>query len=148
MNKRIVALLSALFLVVAVVVAQTKVSGTVVYQSDGEPVIGANVLVEGTKTGVVTNIDGVFTLEVPKGKNIVISYIGMVTQTLKPKNGMTVQLVDDTGCLAFEGACHVGYSVKLDLVASDLDSCSCEEALVHLLHTCHDYVAKHLGVIY
>ena len=133
MNKRIVALLSALFLVVAVVVAQTKVSGTVVYQSDGEPVIGANVLVEGTKTGVVTNIDGVFTLEVPKGKNIVISYIGMVTQTLKPKNGMTVQLVDDTQVLGdvvvtgmqkmdkrlFTGAAVkvTGDKVKLDGVA-------------------------------
>lgn len=53
------------------VLAQTKVTGTVVSQEDGEPVIGASVVVAGAaRTGTVTDIDGHFSLEVPAGKNL------------------------------------------------------------------------------
>ena len=46
MEKRIITLLSALLLFVGIVMAQTKVSGTVVSHEDGEPVIGASVMVD------------------------------------------------------------------------------------------------------
>ena len=82
MEKRIGTLLSVLCLFVTMAVAQTKVSGKVFSQDDGEPVIGASVMVEGTKTGSITDIDGQFTIEVPNGKKLVISYIGMVTHRL------------------------------------------------------------------
>ncbi len=58
-------------------------SGTVI-GSDGEPVIGATVLAKGhSGTGVSTDIDGKFTLKVPAGSTLVISYIGCVTQEVK-----------------------------------------------------------------
>ena len=58
-------------------------SGTVI-GSDGEPVIGATGLAKGhSGTGVSTDIDGKFTLKVPAGSTLVISYIGCVTQEVK-----------------------------------------------------------------
>lgn len=77
MEKRLSVILASLFLCVGMALAQTTISGTVVSQEDGEPIIGASVLVEGSKTGTVTDIDGHFKLDVPSGKKLVISYLGM-----------------------------------------------------------------------
>lgn len=82
------------------VLAQTKVTGTVVSQEDGEPVIGASVVVAGAaRTGTVTDIDGHFSLEVPAGKKLVVSYIGMQSQTLTPAAKMTIRLKADSKSL-------------------------------------------------
>lgn len=49
--------------------------------SDGEPVVGAYVLVEGTTNGQLTDLDGSFTLiNVPSGSNLVVAFMGMKTQ--------------------------------------------------------------------
>ena len=80
--------------------AQTKVTGTVVSQEDGEPVIGASVVVAGAaRTGTVTDIDGHFSLEVPAGKKLVVSYIGMQPQTLSPSAKMLIKLKPDSKSL-------------------------------------------------
>ena len=60
------------------------------------PVIGASVLVQGTKTGTVTDIDGNFTLDDVEGKKLVISYVGMESQTVTARNGMKVTLKADS----------------------------------------------------
>ena len=53
-----------------------KISGVVI-DSNGEPIIGAAVLVQGTSVGVATDVDGKFSLDVPSnGKTLVVSYIG------------------------------------------------------------------------
>ena len=82
MNKRLSVILASLFLFVGMAFAQNKISGTVVSAEDGEPVIGASVMVEGQKTGSITDVNGNFTIAVPNGKKLVISYIGMVSQTV------------------------------------------------------------------
>ena len=70
--------LAALFLMVGTALAQTKVNGTVTSQDDGQPVIGASVLVVGTQTGTVTDANGRFELTVPVGKKTLrITYVGM-----------------------------------------------------------------------
>lgn len=80
--------------------AQTKVTGTVVSLEDGEPVIGASVVVAGAaRTGTVTDIDGHFSLEVPAGKKLVVSYIGMQPQTLSPSAKMLIKLKPDSKSL-------------------------------------------------
>ena len=68
MEKRLTMFLACLFLSLGMALAQTKVTGTVISQDDGEPVIGASVLVVGTQTGTVTNAEGKFSLTVPAGK--------------------------------------------------------------------------------
>ena len=93
MKKRLTLFLACLFLSMGLALAQTKVSGTVVSQDDGQPVIGASVVVQGAKTGVVTDVNGRFSLTVPQGKKISVSYIGMNTQVVTPQNGMKITLV-------------------------------------------------------
>ena len=77
--------------------AQTsKVIGKVT-DENGEPVIGASVIVKGTTVGTVTDFDGNFILDVPTdGKQLVISYIGMKSQEVVVSPRMNVTLVSDT----------------------------------------------------
>lgn len=75
------------------VIAQTKVTGTVVFAGDNEPLVGATVIPVGGGNGVVTNIDGKFSITVPKGvKFINVSYVGMITKQVEAKDGVVVTL--------------------------------------------------------
>ena len=63
MKRKLMLLLACLFVGIGLVTAQNqKVTGVVISEEDGQPVIGASVLVKGTQIGVVTGIDGDFTL--------------------------------------------------------------------------------------
>ena len=70
---------------------QVNVSG-VIKDATGETVIGASVMVKGTKTGTVTDFDGKFHVECKPGATLVISYIGYQTQEVKAADGMNVVL--------------------------------------------------------
>lgn len=96
MKRRFLLFLTVMLVNIVAAFGQTKISGTVIFQDDGEPVIGATVLVDGSKVGTVTDIDGKFTLEVPAGKKIQVSYVGMETQTLVAKPGMKIALKSNT----------------------------------------------------
>ena len=92
MEKRLTMFLACLFLSMGMAIAQTKVTGTVISAEDDQPIIGATVVVQGQRSGTVTDANGHFTITVPSGKRIVVSYIGMESQTLTPKNGMRIVL--------------------------------------------------------
>ena len=54
-----------------------SITGKVIDKNSQEPVIGASVLIEGTTNGIITDLDGKFTLSnVPSKGNLVVSYIG------------------------------------------------------------------------
>ncbi|WP_373825555.1 SusC/RagA family TonB-linked outer membrane protein [Bacteroides heparinolyticus] len=87
--------MACLFVGIGLVTAQTqKVTGVVISEEDGQPVIGASVLVKGTQIGTITGVDGDFTLpNVPSSaKTLQISYIGMQTQEVAIKSG-TIRVV-------------------------------------------------------
>ena len=95
-----------------VAMAQGKVSGTVV-DAQGEPVIGASVIVKGTTTGTVTDFDGNFTIpSVPAKANLEISYIGFKTQTVAVggKSQVSVTLQEDRQLL--DEVVVVGYGTQ------------------------------------
>lgn len=95
-------LLACLFVGIGLVTAQTqKVTGVVISEEDGQPVIGASVLVKGTQVGAITGVDGDFTLpNVPSSaKTLVISYIGMQTQEVTIKPHVRVVMQSDTELL-------------------------------------------------
>ena len=79
---------------------ETKnVTGQIV-DENGEPLIGATIQVPGTSIGATTDIDGNFTLKVPEGSNITISYIGYQAKTVKPGNApVNVTLEEDNKVL-------------------------------------------------
>ncbi len=100
MKKRLTMFLATLILCMGTALAQTKVTGTVLSQEDGQPIIGAAVKVVGTQTGMLTDVNGKFTLNLPSGKNqLEISYLGYVSQTVAAKNGMRVFLKADAQAL-------------------------------------------------
>ncbi|GHV49461.1 SusC/RagA family TonB-linked outer membrane protein [Bacteroidia bacterium] len=96
--KKLTYLLFCLIAGIGLVSAQTtRVTGKVTSADDGEPIIGASVLVKGTTTGVVTDADGSFTLNVPANtKILVISYVGMIAQEVAVKPNVQVELQSDT----------------------------------------------------
>ena len=90
----------SLFLFAGSALAQTKVSGTVLSQEDGQPIIGAAVKVVGTSTGMLTDVNGRFDVTLPAGKNqLEITYLGYVTQTVQAKNGMRIFMKSDAQSL-------------------------------------------------
>ena len=128
--KRLSLILASLFLYVGLALAQTKVTGTVISQEDGEPIIGASVVVQGSKTGVVTDMNGQFSLSVPEGKKIVISYIGMKTETVNAQNGMRVALATDgqaldevvvTGMQKMDKRLFTGATAKISAEQAKID---------------------------
>ena len=99
MEKRIKLLLACLFLFVGMAMAQTKVTGTVVSQENGEPVIGAAVKILGTNQGTVTDVNGKFTISVPAGKKLRVSFVGLETVDVSASNGMKIVLKQDAKTL-------------------------------------------------
>ena len=73
MVKRLTMLMGGLILSTGIALAQTTVTGKVVSQEDGEPIIGASVRIVGTKTGTATDVDGNFTL--PNASKDVVSEV-------------------------------------------------------------------------
>lgn len=91
-------LLSTLALGTTMMWAQSRVSGTIL-TSDGDPVVGASVVVVGTKTGTVTDVDGHYQMSIPVGSTLRISYLGMKPKTVKAKENQTVYLDQDNTML-------------------------------------------------
>ena len=92
--------------------AQKQVSGTVV-DAAGEAIIGASVMVKGTTTGTVTDLEGNFVLQnVPENGSVVISYVGYRTQTIAAagKGQINVTLEEDKQLL--DEVVVVGYGVQ------------------------------------
>lgn len=95
------------------VVQQTtmRVTGTVVDQTTGETIIGANVVAKGTVTGTSTDFDGKFSLEVASGATLVVSYIGYLPVEVEASSSpMTIRLREDTHAL--DEVVVVGYGVQ------------------------------------
>lgn len=80
--------------------AQSTVSGTVFSSEDDSPIIGASIIIQGTKMGAATDIDGKFRLEnVKKGATLVVTYIGMQTKTVKAGENMKIYMTSDSKSL-------------------------------------------------
>lgn len=98
---------------------QRQIAGRVLDES-GEPVIGANVLEKGTVNGMITDIDGNFTLSVGENATLQISYIGYNTQEIpvRGRTAFTITLAEDAQTL--EEVVIVGYGVqkKVNLTGS------------------------------
>lgn len=84
----------------------------VVKDIKGETIIGANIMIKGTGTGVSTNIDGGFSIEAATGDELIVSFIGYLTQTIKidSQKTLNIKLLEDTKTL--EEVVVVGYTVQ------------------------------------
>ena len=122
--------------------AQMTVKGTVVSESESEPLVGVAILEQGTNNGTITDLDGNFSLQVKSNKAIlVVSYVGYITQQIavNGRSQLNVRLVEDSKLL--DDVVVVGYGVqrKSDLTgavasvkAEDLKGLSTTDAAASL----------------
>lgn len=89
---------------------KTQTYKGVVVDETGEPVIGASIKVVGTATGTITDFNGNFSLNVPEGKQIEISFIGYITQKLSKLTQPKIVLKEDSQQL--EEVVVVGYGTQ------------------------------------
>ena len=94
--KKVIPLGIGLALCSTLAMAQTPFKGKV-FDENGEPVIGASIIIVGTNRGTITGIDGSFTLTPPEGsKQIKVSFVGMVPQTVGIKPDLKITLKSDS----------------------------------------------------
>lgn len=95
--KRMTYLLLCFLVSIGTVFAQTRsVEGVVLSAEDREPVIGASIVVKGTTTGTITNVDGAFSLNVPgSATTLVVSFLGMKTKEVPVSPSLEVLLEAD-----------------------------------------------------
>ena len=100
--------------------AQTRtIKGVVTDAQNGEALIGATIMVEGDKSGTVTDFDGNFSLQVPSSaKKVKISYIGYIDQVVAISDNMKVNLESDSKALADVVVIGYGTARKSDLTGS------------------------------
>lgn len=113
------------------VVSQKRLVTGVVLDSQGEPVVGANVFEKGEKTnGTITDIDGKFSLNVSDNATLVISFVGFKNQEIavKGRDKIDIRLADDTELL--DEVVVVGYMTqKKGLVTGAVSSMKMDEKL-------------------
>ena len=124
MKQRLTMFFACLFLSIGMALAQSRLTGTVTSAEDGQPVVGASVKAKGLNAGAVTNVDGEFTINVPVGTELEITYLGMVPKTVKAANNMSIVLESDSHTL--EGVVVTGYGSarKLGTIAGSVSSVS------------------------
>ena len=118
--------LKSLFLLVCLVLsgttvfAQEKTVTGVVTDSFNEPLIGASIVVQGTTNGVITDLDGKYSIKATPGATLQFSYVGMEKQSVKVGNQsvINIQLKDDSQMLAETVVIGYGSAKKRDLTGS------------------------------
>lgn len=88
---------------------EIRVTGNVIMESDKEPIIGANVIVDGTTNGTVTDFDGNFSLAVPANSTIVVSYIGCESQKIKITGEKHLAIVLTSSSVSLDDVVVIGY---------------------------------------
>ena len=90
MKKQLLLIVFSLF---AVAGYARVITGTVVSESDNEPIIGATIMVKGTQRGIATDIDGKFAIDVNEGDVLSITNVGMLQQTVKIGKQQSLNIV-------------------------------------------------------
>lgn len=110
--KKVLFLLTFILSGIGMATAQTsQISGVVYSEADGEPVIGASVLVVGTDLGAATDIEGKFVIaDVPASATTLrVSYMGMATQEVKILRGKTIKVTLTEDGMALDDVMVVAY---------------------------------------
>lgn len=97
------------FISVQVYAQDIKISGTVISGSDNYPIIGANILVKGTTIGTITDVDGNFSFEAPKGSTLVVSYIGYQSQEMQVSGNAPIKIVLSEDSEKLDEVVVIGY---------------------------------------
>ena len=107
---------------------QRTISGTVVIRSTGEPVPGANVVIKGTTSGTITDVQGHFTLSANTGDILQVSFVGYRTQEITVGNQATYQFSLEEDITQLDEVVKIGYgTMKRSDLTGSVVSVSSEE---------------------
>lgn len=117
--KRKMSLLGLICLFTSILMAQTKISGTVT-DVDKNPLPGVSVVCKSTSQGTVTNLDGKYTIEINKGNTLTFSLIGMQIQDIKIANQSIINVIMHESTIELDEVVAIGYGTakKSDLTSS------------------------------
>jgi TonB-linked SusC/RagA family outer membrane protein len=117
--KRKMSLLGLICLFTSILMAQTKISGTVT-DVDKNPLPGVSVVCKSTSQGTVTNLDGKYTIEINKGNTLTFSLIGMQTQDIKIASQSIINVIMHESTIELDEVVAIGYGTakKSDLTSS------------------------------
>ena len=120
-------LLLILFSLLAVAGYARVITGTIISETDNEPVIGATVMVKGTQRGVATDLDGKFSIEVKEGDILTITNVGMLQQNVKigKQQSLNIVMKDDAkvhGEVVVTAMGQTQEKKKLNFAVQSLDS--------------------------
>lgn len=125
---------------------QTIVVKGYVHDTKGEPVIGAGIQVVGSKIATITDIDGKFSLTVPSGSSLLVSYIGFVTKEVKANASLDVTLSEDNHSLDEVVVVGYGNMKKRDLTGAISSVKGSEVALAGVASAAHALAGKAAGL--
>lgn len=91
---------------------QIEVSGVVTSASDGLPLPGVSVIVDGTSRGASTDLDGRYTISVQSGDKLTFSYIGFITQTITVTNQTTIDVALEDDVESLNEVVVIGYGTQ------------------------------------
>lgn len=107
-SNRVLVLLMAILSIFPLMAQQIEVAGTV-SDKDGEPLIGASVLVVGAKLGAATDIDGNFSITAPANGKLQVSYVGYEPQTVNIDGRTTINIILEQNTSVLDEVVVVGY---------------------------------------
>jgi len=91
---------------------ELTVKGVVTSADDGQPIPGATVVVKGKTTGIITNLDGAYSLKVPGNATLIFSFVGLQSQEIAVNNKTTINVVLASSSEAIEEVVVVGYGTQ------------------------------------
>jgi len=113
----------------ALLAQNRTVNGTVIYEEDGEPIIGATVHVKGTSIGTATDLDGNFSVSIPdRPATLVVSYVGMVTKELPAEADMRIALSPEASTQLTEVVVDGYRKIDRRLFTGSADKISADDA--------------------
>ena len=118
-SKNVRYALAGAMLLASVSVSAQQISGTV-KDANGEPIIGATIMEQGTQNGTVTDFDGNFSLNLKKAGNLNISYVGMKSQSIPTSGKSNISVVLEDDATTLNDVVVIGYGTvkKKDLTGS------------------------------
>ena len=91
-------------------VAQQRVSGKITDKATGEPLVGVSVAVKGTSKGVITNVDGKYTIEVAPDATLLLGYLGYKDLSIDVDGRSVVNATMESDINTLDEVVMVGYS--------------------------------------
>ncbi|HMQ00608.1 MAG TPA: SusC/RagA family TonB-linked outer membrane protein, partial [Cyclobacteriaceae bacterium] len=114
MRKKLLIFLSSLFCACIIAGAQERtISGRITAAEDGSTLPGVNVLLKGTGTGTVTDVNGTYRISIPQsGGTLVFSFIGLITQEVEVGSRSTVDVIMESDIKQLSEVIVTGYGTQ------------------------------------